>query len=70
MSAVSADLLTLPALGRRSGISRTTLWERAKRGEDVLPGVRAVKIGSRWFVALRQYERFLETAGQPAAAAS
>lgn len=60
-----ADTLTLPQLAKRSGRSYTTFWERARRGDDVLPGVRAFKLGSHFYVTRAQYEQFLRTAGQP-----
>lgn len=41
------------------GVGRTLAYDLARRDQDLVPGVRAFKVGSVWRVSLRQLDRFL-----------
>lgn len=56
-----ADTLSLPQVATRLGKGRTTIWKLASTGQDILPGVRAFKIGSEWRVSTCQLDEFLRT---------
>lgn len=55
----ASDVLTLPQVAKRLGKSRNTIWCIAKRGDEIVPGVKAFKIGSQLHVSRIQLERFL-----------
>lgn len=41
-------------------VGRTLAYDLARREQDLVPGVRAFKVGSVWRVSRRQLERFLD----------
>ncbi len=53
------QVLTLPEAAEMLGVSRRTVERLVARGEPVIPGVEAFKVGSQWRVSRRLLEQHL-----------
>jgi hypothetical protein len=51
--------IPLKAAARELGISYEHAWDAVRRTGELLPGVKALRINSRWFVARAPFERAL-----------
>lgn len=51
--------LSLPEAAVLLGVSQWTIARLVKRGEAIVPGVEAFKVGSRWRVSKVMLERYL-----------